>query len=127
MTPVTEIDAYFENVAEPARTTLQTIRRITQETAPDAVELIAYGMPGFKYRGKPLLYYAAAKNHCALYGLSTDRAEQAGYDTSKKGTIRFPPDAPPPDSLLQELLTMRLQDIEATTSKPAKAAARTKA
>ncbi|MEX0749863.1 MAG: DUF1801 domain-containing protein, partial [Dehalococcoidia bacterium] len=90
-TKPTDTDAYLSNVPEDARTTLKEVRRRIKAVAPDAVESIAYGLPAFKYKGRPLVYFGAAKNHCALYGLMTDRKDDAlaRYDTSK-GTIRFP-------------------------------------
>jgi uncharacterized protein YdhG (YjbR/CyaY superfamily) len=110
------VDAYLSELPDAARKTLESLRITIKAAAPDAVELIAYGMPGFKYRGKPLVYYAALKNHCALYGLDSQRAERAGYDTSQKGTIRFPPDAPPPATFVQELLGLRIAAIEAESA-----------
>ena len=111
------VDAYLSELPDAARETLEALRRTIKAAAPDAVELIAYGMPGFKYRGKPLVYYAALKNHCALYGLDSQRAERAGYDTSQKGTIRFPPDAPPPEPFVKELLRLRIAAIEGASGK----------
>ena len=112
-----DVDAYLANIPEQARTTLEAIRRTTKAFVPDAVELIGYGMPGFKLHGRPLVYYAAAKNHCALYGLNDEIARKAGYDTSRKGTIRFDPVQPFPQALLQDLLTLRLAGIESELAK----------
>ena len=127
MTGSAGVDAYLAALPPDARASLTEVRRITKEIAPEAEELIGYGIPGFKYQGRPLLYYAAAKNHCALYGLNTERAQQAGYDTSQKGTIRFPPDAPPPEALLHELLSLRLEGIEAEVAKRKKPSTKAKA
>jgi uncharacterized protein YdhG (YjbR/CyaY superfamily) len=113
MTGTTEIDAYLAAVPDAARPTLEQLRTTIKAVARDAVEVFGYGMPGFKYHGKPLAYIAALKNHCALYGLDTATAERAGYETSHKGTIRFPHDKPPPESLVKELLRRRIAAIEA--------------
>jgi len=93
---------------------LEAVRRAIKAAAPEAVEGISYGMPGFKYRGRPLVYFAAAKAHCALYGPAVaDYAEElAGYDTSK-GTIRFPPEKPLPESLVKKIVRARMKAIEA--------------
>lgn len=47
---------------------LRQIRDIILKVAPDAQELISYGMPAFKLNG-PLCYFAAFKNHVGLYAL----------------------------------------------------------
>ena len=109
----TDIDSYLAAVPEPAKATLEGLRRTIRAVAPEAMESISYGMPAFKYRGKPLAYFAVAKGHCALYGLNTEPAELAGYDTSRKGTIRFPPEKPLPEALVRTLLEERMATIEA--------------
>ena len=86
-----------------ARATLEELRRTIKATAPGAVEAISYGMPAFKYQGRRLIYFAAAKNHCALYGTS-------------QGTIRFAPGEPPPEALVQTLVRARIADIEAAAA-----------
>jgi uncharacterized protein YdhG (YjbR/CyaY superfamily) len=112
MTSTTEVDTYLAAVPQPARGTLEGLRAVIRRLVPDAVEGFSYGIPGYKYRGRPLAYFGAAKNHCALYALDASLAEQAGYQTSK-GTIRFPPDAPPPEALIKQLLERRMAAIEA--------------
>jgi uncharacterized protein YdhG (YjbR/CyaY superfamily) len=111
----TDIDGYLATVPDDARATLEELRRAIKAAAPDAAEGIGYGMPSFKYRGRPLIYIGAAKNHCAIYGPAVDahREALAGYDASK-GTIRFPPGAPPPESLVRMLVSARMADIDAT-------------
>jgi uncharacterized protein YdhG (YjbR/CyaY superfamily) len=108
-----DVEEYLAAVSDVARATLEGLRRTIKAVAPDAVELIGYGIPGFKYQGRPLVYFAAAKNHCALYGLPADthRDELAAYDLDK-GTIRFPPGAPPPEALVKTLVRERMATIE---------------
>ena len=115
-TKPTDVDAYLAALPAGPRATLAALRRTIKAIAPGAVESISYGMPAYKYLGRPLAYFAAAKNHCAIYGLSTVlRAHQpdlAVHDTSK-GTIRFPPAEPLPEALIQTLLKARIEEIEA--------------
>ena len=99
----TDIDGYLSALPDDARATLEEIRRTIKATAPDAVEGISYGMPTFKYQGRPLVYFAAAKNHCALYG-------------TYKGTLRFPPGEPLPEALVKTLVRARIADIEAAAA-----------
>jgi uncharacterized protein YdhG (YjbR/CyaY superfamily) len=117
----TNVDVYLASVPDAARDTLEGLRRTVRAVAPDAVELIGYGMPGYKYKGRPLVYYAALKNHCALYGLPADlHADELAandVDLGDKGTIRFPPGAPPPEGLVRALLTDRMAAIDADEAK----------
>lgn len=94
-----DIDAYLSTLPDDARATIEEVRRTIKAAAPDAVEAISYGMPTFTYHGQRLIYFAAAKKHCALYGTS-------------QGTVRFPIGAPPV-ALVKTLVEARIADIEA--------------
>ena len=113
----TDIDGYLSTLPDDQRAALETLRRTISTAAPDAVESISYGMPTFKYQGRPLIYFGAAKNHCAIYGPAVDafRDELAGYDASK-GTIRFQPARPLPAAFVKKLVRARVAEIEATAT-----------
>ena len=98
-----DIDAYLAGLPDDAREALSAVRQTIKGFVPDAVESISYGMPTFKYKGRPLIYFAAAKNHLGLYGTS-------------KGTMRFSPADPPPEAEVQALLRERIEAIEASVA-----------
>ena len=113
-----EIDNVLAALPEDARTALEALRRTITAAAPEAVESISYGVPAFKYRGRPLVSFGAAKNHCSFYVQSptvmeAHREELASFDTSK-GTLRFTPGAPPPDALVTKLVRARMAETDAT-------------
>jgi uncharacterized protein YdhG (YjbR/CyaY superfamily) len=112
-TKPTNVDEYLATAPDGARNILIELHLTITSIAPDAVEVFGYGMPGFKYLGKPLVYFGVWKNHCALYGLPAEmhQAELAGFDMFK-GTIRFQPDKPLPASLLKALLIERIAAID---------------
>lgn len=111
------VDAYFAALPEVQRAVLQKLRETIKAAAPEAAESISYGIPTFKYKGRPLIYFGAAKNHCALYAINTDahKDELKPYDTSK-GTVRFSPDKPLPEALVKTLVNARIAEIEAGAS-----------
>jgi uncharacterized protein YdhG (YjbR/CyaY superfamily) len=90
------------------------MRSTIRATAPSAVEGISYQMPAYKYEGKPLIYFAAAKEHVGLYGPAVVEFEDdlQGYSTSK-GTVRFPLDKPVPAPLVKKLVKARMAAIDA--------------
>jgi uncharacterized protein YdhG (YjbR/CyaY superfamily) len=114
----TDIDGYLATVPDDARATLEKLRRTVKAVVPGAIEGISYGLPTFKYQGRLLVYFGAAKNHCALYGIRTDaHQDQLGaYDTSR-GTIRFPPAEPLPEALVKTLVSARIVEIEAAAAR----------
>jgi uncharacterized protein YdhG (YjbR/CyaY superfamily) len=107
------VDGYLAALPEDQRVALKKLRETIKAAAPAAAESISYGIPSFKYKGRPLIHIGAAKHHCAIYGLVPDafKDELKQYDTSK-GTIRFPADKPLPETLVRKLVKARIDEIE---------------
>ena len=63
--PVKNIDDYLALQPEKVRESLENVRQIIRETAPEAEELISYGIPAYKYHGL-LVFFAGYKKHCSL-------------------------------------------------------------
>lgn len=118
------VDAFLAKVPEPARSTLEKVRAVIRSAVPkDATEILSYGMPAFRYKGRALVAYGAFKNHCSLFPMQaslTDAMmdELKQYRTSK-GTLQFPLDKPLPAVLLKKLVKARLaeNDIRARVAK----------
>jgi len=110
------IDAYLANLPADQRAALQELRETVAATAPQAVEAISYGIPAFRYRGRPLVWYHAAKAYCSFFPtaepIEVHRAELSGFALSK-GTIRFKPDKPPSKALVAKLVRYRLAQLDA--------------
>ena len=108
------VDDYLNALNPKDRAELQRIRLIVKTAVPEAVEAFSYGMPAFKYKDRPLFYYAAFKNHLSVFPTSkptaTLKGMLSGYQVSK-GTVRFTLDNPLPDELIIEMLKVRLADI----------------
>jgi uncharacterized protein YdhG (YjbR/CyaY superfamily) len=113
--PAGDFDDYLAAVPEPARTTLEKLRRTIRAAAPEATETISYRLPTFKYKGRPLVALGASKDHCAFYLMSYVppdlEAELERYDTGK-GTIRFPADKPLPAALVRKVVKARIAQVE---------------
>jgi uncharacterized protein YdhG (YjbR/CyaY superfamily) len=112
-----KIDAVLASLPTDQRDALEALRRTIRAAAPEATEAISYGAPAFRYRGRPLVSYGAAKTHCALYVMSpavleAHADEVRDFDTSK-GTIRFTPDAPPPEALIVAVVRDRMAETDA--------------
>jgi uncharacterized protein YdhG (YjbR/CyaY superfamily) len=108
------VTAYLAAQAPAARRSLRKIREIVRSSAPAAVEVFSYGIPGFRLRGQPFLWYAAWKSHVSLYPIGTALARELaveGYETAK-GTIRFPLDEPLPAALVKRLVRAQRAQVD---------------
>ena len=108
-----EIDRYLDALEEPKRTTLARLRQTILDILPEADQGISYGVPAFKVGGKTIAGFAAFKNHLSYLPHSGSvfpqlKDELKGYSTSS-GALRFGIDQPLPVSLVEKLITVRLQ------------------
>ncbi len=116
-TATERIDALLRALPDDQRAALQSLREAIASTAPDAVEAISYGMPAFRYRGRPLVSYRAFPRHCSFFPMNGTliehhRDELASF-AAAKGTLRFMPDAPIPKELVQMIVRERMSEIDA--------------
>ena len=109
------VDEYLAAVPRPARTTLEKVRAAIRSAVPrEAIEVISYGIPAFKYKGV-LVWFAAFSNHCSLFPtaavIKRFRNELEGFVISK-GTIQFPTDKPLPAALIKKMVKARVAQVE---------------
>jgi uncharacterized protein YdhG (YjbR/CyaY superfamily) len=111
------VDDYLAAQPPVARRALKTMRSIIRKTMPGAQEVISYGIPAFRLHGRIALYLAGWTAHYSIYPSSRamERAfkkELAAYETSGRGTIRFPLSAPVPVRLVTALVKFRIKEAE---------------
>lgn len=108
------IDNYLKSVPSPQKEELGRVRQIIAQTLPDVEEVITYGMPGFKYKKKYLISFAAFKDHLSIFPgaevVETLQNKLNGYKTSK-GTIQFTLQKPLSETLLKEVVSLRANAI----------------
>lgn len=110
-------DEYLDQLAPEQASVLRKLRAQIIAAAPKAFEHFGYGLPGFMYNGHPLIYFGAAKAHCALYG-----SVPAGFDARlkgfavSKGTVRFTPERPLPAALVKSIIKAKVAESDARWS-----------
>lgn len=116
-TPATaQIEETLAALPARQRAALQALRETIAAAAPEAAETISYGMPAFRYHGRSLVSYAAFKAHCSFFPMSSalieaHRDELAGFATAK-GTLRFTPEHPLPNDLVERIVRERMAQID---------------
>lgn len=110
-----EIDDYLADLEDSQRGALERVRDIAQRVAPDATQGKSYGMPALRIAGKPLLGLHVSRQHLSIHPFSpavvaSVADDLAGFSLSK-GTIRFTPDTPVPELVLERVVRLRLAEI----------------
>ncbi len=108
-----QIEEYIKGFPADVQDILNKIRNIINENAVDAEESFAYGMPAYKCNKKPLVYFAAFKNHIGFYatpsGHSQFKDELSAYKQGK-GSVQFPLNQSIPYKLIAEIVKFRVKE-----------------
>lgn len=113
-----KIESYIQQLPDDVQEILRNIRKLILDNAPEAEESFAYGMPAYKTHKKPLVYFAAYKNHIGFYatpsGHNEFQIELSKYKQGK-GSVQFPLDQPIPYQLIERMVKLRVtENIEKT-------------
>jgi uncharacterized protein YdhG (YjbR/CyaY superfamily) len=101
-------DAYIAAAPDDLRPLLVRLRAQLAGALPDAEEVIAYNMPGFRVGPSIVAGYAAFSRQCGLYlspsaiALHAGDIAAAGLNSTKTG-VTFSPSRPIPDHLVDKL------------------------
>ena len=113
----TNTDEYFLLFPEEVCAKLRLLRETVRSLHPDFQECISYKMPAFKYKNKPLVYFAAYKNHIGFYPLPKALKEfenefvKRNYKYSK-GAVQFPLKENLPRELIKRMIQSRMTEID---------------
>lgn len=113
MTTINNYIASFED--EQIQSRLSSIKELVEESVPDALGGIAYGLAGFKYKKKPLVYFGGFKNHIGFYATpSANQHFQNKLSEYKqgKGSIQFPNDKELPLQLMKQMILFKKKEID---------------
>lgn len=105
------VDEYIDGAPAPVRKILSRIRATIRRAAPAAEESISYGVPTFKLKGRPLIYFAAFKAHVGVYPVTPDVKKALKLSSYKggKGTVRFPLDEPIPYGVITKIVKFKMR------------------
>lgn len=111
------IDEYILLFPVEAQEKLIELRVFITSQVPHLEEYIGYQMPAFRYKGKPLIYFAGYKKHIGFYpgaeGIKNFEKdfEKRNYKFSK-GAVQFPLDEENPLDLVDKILAFKMKEIE---------------
>ena len=114
-TPSQDVASYIAGHPPAVRRVLTRVRSIIRRAVPAAEEMISYQIPAYKLHRRPVLFFAAWKEHYSIYPsnarlVAAFKDKLASYELSK-GTIRFPLDEPVPARLIGDIARFRAKEI----------------
>jgi uncharacterized protein YdhG (YjbR/CyaY superfamily) len=107
------VEAYIATFPPEVQERLRQVRATVKASAPDAAEMIAYGMPAYKLNGKPLVYFAGYANHLGFYATPTGHeafSEELSRYKQGKGSVQFPLAEPTPLDLIARIVKFKVQE-----------------
>ncbi|GGU43763.1 iron chaperone [Nocardioides albus] len=117
MASIADHDSYIAAAPEAFRPVLDHLRDLLRGALPEAEEMVAYDMPGFRVRGTVVASYAAFSKQVGVYFLvpaisaHAEEIAEAGFKASKTG-ITFTPRKPVPDDLVTRLAQASSKQVD---------------
>lgn len=109
------VAAYLATQPPSVRKLLARVRGIIRKALPGAEETISYQIPTYKLHGKPVIYFAAFKEHYSVYPSNARLVKALKDDLERyqksKGTIRFPLSEPVPVRLIERIAKFRAKEV----------------
>ncbi|CAA7195050.1 hypothetical protein CHRY9293_01294 [Chryseobacterium potabilaquae] len=111
------IDEYIGSFPESTQKKLYLLRELIHSQMSNIEEYIGYQMPAFKYKERPLIYFAGYKNHIGLYpgaeAIKNFMQDFVNYNYKfSKGAVQFPINTDLPMDLIQKIVKFRIWEIE---------------
>jgi uncharacterized protein YdhG (YjbR/CyaY superfamily) len=107
-----DIDDYIKGFPKEVQLFLEQVRSTIKRSAPEAKEVISYGMPAFKMNGI-LVWFAGHAKHVGFYpkasGIEAFKNELTIYKWAK-GSVQFPLDKPMPLELISRIVEFRVNE-----------------
>ena len=119
MPTIADHDAYIAAAPEVFQAPLTRLRTLLARILPEAEEIVAYNIPGFRVGGSVVASYAAFTKQCGLYvlpGAISEHAEEiaaVGLKATKNG-ITFSLPKPIPEDLVERLARASRKEAEAS-------------
>jgi uncharacterized protein YdhG (YjbR/CyaY superfamily) len=115
---VDEFGAYLDRLSGAEAAAFRSVIATVREHVPEAEPGLAYGMPAFRYRGRPLLGFSSNQFGLNIYPfdpriVAALASELSEYELGK-GVVRFTVDEPISAEAIVLLLELRLAYLDGT-------------
>lgn len=105
------VEEYISLYPKEVQKVLEKIRKTIKQSAPQAEEVIGYGIPTYKLNGN-LVHFGAFKNHIGFYpspqAIMYFKNDLAQYKQAK-GSVQFPLNEEMPLNLIKKIVEYRVK------------------
>ncbi len=108
------VATYLAQFPDETRSRLETLRALTLQHCPRAVEAVSYGLIGYKLNGHPLIYLGGFQRHIGLYATPVGHeafADEFAQYVQGKGSVQFQLSDPLPIDLITRVIKHRAQEV----------------
>ncbi|HEX6255151.1 MAG TPA: DUF1801 domain-containing protein [Euzebyales bacterium] len=110
-------DELLDDLDPDRRAAVSNVIAQVLAVVPDAEQGRSYGVPAFRWRGRPLLGVSVTKSHLSLLPFSSDVVEAVagrldGFRVTK-GAVGFTTDNPVPADIIADMVRLRMAEIDA--------------
>lgn len=110
------VDDFINSFSGEVKTRLEKMRELIKKEVPEAVEMISYNIPAYKFKNKWLAYLAGYPKHVSIAfpptsGFYEQFPELADFKYSKS-TIQFPLTKALPEKLIIKMIKVRKKICE---------------
>lgn len=109
------VDDYIIQFTGEVKVRLEFLRNLVRSLVPECIEGISYGMPAYKYKGKPLIYFAGYQHHIGLYATPQGHeafARELSLYKQGKGSVQFPLNEKLPVELITKMILYRKESLD---------------
>jgi uncharacterized protein YdhG (YjbR/CyaY superfamily) len=109
------VDDYIIQFTGEVKVRLVFLRNLVRSLVPECVEGISYSMPAYKYKGKPLIYFAGYQHHIGLYATPQGHeafARELSVYKQGKGSVQFPLNEKLPVELITKMILYRKESLD---------------
>ena len=110
-----EFTDYLDALNAPERAALTTVIDSVREHVPEATPGLAYGMPAFLFRGRPLIGFSSNQFGLNIYPFDPRIVAALANELSEyelgKGVVRFTADNPISSTAIILMLELRLAQL----------------
>lgn len=113
-----KVDEYLEGLSEEARKKIQILRDLVKKLCPKAQESFTYGIIGYKYNKKPLIYFGGYKSHIGIYATPNSNSEfkeELKEYKQGKGSFQIPLNTDLPIDLITKIIKFKMMEISSTS------------